>query len=88
MKEAWRPLTVSYFLPNETVVPPANGSLSKVIPSSSLQMANQMVSKEMVDGGSKLPSVSAKFHLRIDWQNIFVAKILLYGSLRKEHLRC
>ena len=40
----------SYFKLKETVLPPANGSLSKVIPSSSIQLANQMVSKMIVDG--------------------------------------
>ena len=43
----------SYFKPKETVLPPANGSLSKVVPSSSIQMANQMVSKVIGDGEAK-----------------------------------
>ena len=42
-----------YFKPKETVLPPANGSLSKVISSSSLQLANQMVSKVIADGEAK-----------------------------------
>ena len=48
--------TDSYFKLKETVVPPANESLSKVTLPSSLQLANQMVSKVIVDGETKLPS--------------------------------
>ena len=45
----------SYIKPNskETVLPPVNGSLSKHIPSSSLQLANQIISKVIVDDEAK-----------------------------------
>ena len=43
----------SYFKPKDTVLPPANESLLKVIPSLSIQLANQMVSKVIVDGEAK-----------------------------------
>ena len=43
----------SYFKPKETVLPPVNGSLLKRIPSSSLQLANQIVSKVIVDDEAK-----------------------------------
>ena len=74
----------SYFKPKETVVPAAKGSLSRVIPSSSIQLDNQMVSKVTVDGEPKLPSwietiarILCSFcfpRSNRNWKNAFVSK--------------
>ena len=74
----------SYFKPKETVVPPPNGSLSKVVSSSSIQLASQTVSKVIVDGKPKLSSWIEMIAWILcsycfcrsnqNWKNTFVSK--------------
>ena len=60
----------TYFMPKESDLPSANGAISKIIPSSSIKIANQMVSKSLkmklreVDRNLACPWIIWRFYFR------------------------